>query len=106
MNAFDSTLSLCMRARRLVYGFETVKAAVLEGRVALLLTAADLSPKTRKEVGYLGAQHCIPHLCLTAAIDGMAHIIGRKTGVIGITDKGFADRLMLTYNETEDTLCR
>ena len=41
MNRFLSTLSLCMRARRLAFGFETVKAAVKAGKVSLLLTASD-----------------------------------------------------------------
>ncbi len=95
-----------MRAGKLAYGFGTVKAAVSGGRAFLLLTAADLSPKTRKEVDYLSARYGVPHLCLAAGMDGIAHIIGRKTGVIGITDQGLADRLMLTHNETEDTLCR
>ena len=43
---FFSTLSLCMRAKKLAFGFDTVKEAVKAGSVSLLLTAGDLSGRT------------------------------------------------------------
>ena len=104
MSQFDSTLSMCMRARRLAYGYDTVKAAAAAGQVSLLLTAADLSPKTVKEVEYLSKKHGVPHLRLAVTLEGMARVIGKKTGVIGITDSGFGARLLQIHNETEDNL--
>ncbi len=95
-----------MRARRLAYGLETVRAAALSGRVCLLLTASDLSAKTAKEVDYLSRTRRIPLLPLELNMDGVARTIGRRTGVIGITDPGFGTKLMQTYHETEEKLCR
>ncbi len=106
MNAFDSTLSLCMRARRLVYGFETVKHSVQSGAAVLLLTASDVSAKTCKEVDFLSRTHHVPHLTLSTSMEELSHIIGKKTGVISITDEGFGKKLMLIRQETEDNLCR
>ena len=103
MNRFDSTLSLCMRAKRLSYGFDTVKGLVLKGQVFLLLTASDLSPKTVKEVRYLSERYNVPCLPHPAAMEGIQRIIGRKTGVIGITDQGLAAKLMSTHNEMEES---
>ena len=75
---FDSTLSLCMRAKRLTYGFETVKAAAEHKEVFLLLAAADLSQKTRKEVRFLAEKCSIPCLLLPHSMEQIAGIIGRK----------------------------
>jgi ribosomal protein L7Ae-like RNA K-turn-binding protein len=104
LNRFDSTLSLCMRAKRLTYGFDTVKAAAGRGEVFLLLTAADLSPKTIKEVRFLAGRLSIPCYSLPQTLEEMPQLIGRKTGVIGVTDQGFAAKLTLAHNETEDTI--
>lgn len=104
MNRFDSTLSLCMRAKRLTYGFDTVKAAVECGEVFLLLTASDLSSKTVKEVRFLAEKRSIPWLPLPHTLEEMPKVIGRKTGVVGVTDQGFAAKLNLAHNETEETI--
>ncbi len=57
---FYSTLGLTMRAGKLSFGYDTVKGAVQEGKVFLLLTASDLSEKSGKEVRYLSERHDIP----------------------------------------------
>ena len=106
MNRFLSTLSLCMRARPLAFGYETVKAAVKAGKVSLLLTASDLSEKSAKEAEFLSRSSGVPHLRLALSMEDITHAIGKKTGIIGITDPGLAAALTRTYHETEDHLCR
>ena len=76
---FYSTLGLTMRAGKLSFGYDTVKSAVQEGKVFLLLTASDLSEKSGKEVRYL------------SEIRG---IIGKLTGILAVTDKGLAQSLL------------
>lgn len=90
---FLSTLGLAMRAGKLTFGFDTVKAAVQSGQVFLLMTAADLSPKTVKETRFLAEHHQIPWLPLPLAMEDLAAAIGKKTGVIAITEEGLAARL-------------
>ena len=104
LNRFDSTLSLCMRAKRLAYGFDTVKAAAERGEVFLLLTADGLSPKTVKEVRFLAEKRSVPWISIPHTLEEMSRVIGRKTGVIGVTDQGFAAMLTLAHNETEETI--
>lgn len=99
---FYATLSLSMRAKKLLYGFDTVKDGVQNGSVKLLLTASDLSQKTKKEAIYLSGKYRLPHLSLPKTMGEIAGIIGKKTGVIGIADQGFADKLTLIHNETEE----
>ena len=89
-----------------MFGLDTVKKAAACGQIYLLLTAADLSSKTVKEVEFLSNKYHIPHLALQSVQEYIAQTIGKKTGVIGITDPGFSTKLMQICNETEDTLCR
>lgn len=90
---FLSTLGLCMRAGKLNFGFETVKSAVTEGTVHLLMTASDLSPKTAKEVAFLAEKYAVDLLALPVTMDQMRSAMGKKTGVLAVTDEGFAKRL-------------
>lgn len=95
---FYSTLSLCMRAKKLTFGFDTVKETVKAGTVFLLLTASDLSEKTVKEVRFLADQHEIPYLPLDKTQQEMRVVIGKLTGVLAITDKGLAGSLIKAYS--------
>ena len=97
MDRFYSTLSLTMRARKLIYGFDTVKENV--GEIHLLLTASDLSPKTTKEVIFLAEKHSVSHLALEKTMQEIGNLIGKKTGIIGIADEGFAKKLTSLYKE-------
>jgi len=91
---FYSTLSLCMRAKKLSFGFDTVKEAVKAGSVFLLLTASDLSEKTIKEVRFLAEKHEIPYLPLDKTQEEMRFVIGKFTGVLAVTDEGLVKSLL------------
>ena len=97
MDRFYSTLSLTMRARKLIYGFDTVKENI--GEIYLLLTASDLSPKTTKEVIFLANKHSVPCLALNNTMEEIGNLIGKKTGILGIADNGFATKLISLYKE-------
>ncbi len=94
---FCSTLSLCMRAKKLAFGFDTVGEAVKSGQVFLLLTAADLSEKTAKEVRFLADRHAIRCLPLDKTQAEIRTVIGKLTGVLAITDEGLAGSLLKAY---------
>ena len=68
------------------------------------ITARELSPKTVKEVRFLAEKLSVPWLALPHTLEEMPRVIGRKTGVIGVTDQGFAAKLTLAHNETEETI--
>ena len=76
-----NTLGLCRKAGKLVYGFDAVIDEL----------AKDLSPKTRKELDFrLTAMNVqIPVADMDADMDAVAKILGKRTGIILITDEGF-----------------
>ncbi len=91
---FFSTLGLAMRAGKLLYGFDTVKGAVNDGKVFLLLTASDLSEKSVKEVRFLALRHGIPCLPLSRTQAELARSIGKLTGTLAVTDQGLSRSLL------------
>ena len=83
-------LSLARKAGKLVMGFDPVKDQVLSGRAFLVLTAADLSPKTYKRV----EQYCQDLVELKPThltqydLSGFAH---KPVGVLGVLDPNLAN---------------
>ena len=70
MNRLLSLLSLTRRAGKLGLGFDPVKEAVQRREAALVLLAADLSPKTKKEVQWFCRTAGCPVRELPATMDG------------------------------------
>lgn len=89
-----SLLGMARKAGRLEIGFTAAKAAARAGKARLLLAAADVSPKTFKELSYEAQRASIPAARLTAAMEELSHAVGVKTGVVGVTDQGFAKALI------------
>lgn len=92
-DAFLSTLGLCKRAGRLVFGFETVKNAVLKGEAEVVFSATDLSQKTLKELVFLCETYELEHICTNYDMRTLGGAIGKLTGIIAVTDEGFAKLL-------------
>lgn len=88
----SSTISLARRAGAVVYGFDAVIAAAKKRTVKLILTAADLSPKTLKELRYYLKDVDIKILLTPLCMDEVAVHMGKRTGILGITDPEFAKK--------------
>lgn len=97
-------LSLCRRAGALTAGFDAVKEALARGAVGLVLTASDLSPKSRKEIAYFTDKSSARLLTLPAPIDDIARVMGKRTGIIGVSDPHMADKLAELITR-EESLC-
>ena len=84
-------LGMARRAGRLIAGFDAVKESLTAGRAAAVLFAADLSPKTEKELRFAAGER---PLLFPAGLtkDEIGHAIGseKPVGVIATEDKGFA----------------
>lgn len=85
-------LGLARRAGRLITGFDAVKDLVLAGRAQLVMTAADLSEKTEKELLYALRGKAARLLRLPADKEDIGRALGldKPVGVLALEDKGFA----------------
>lgn len=89
---FLNLLGLCRRAGKLQMGFEAVKSAIYRGESRLAITAADLSEKTLKEITFLCQQNGSALIKTRYGMMDITGAVGMKTGIISITDAGFAKK--------------
>ncbi|MBQ8959674.1 MAG: ribosomal L7Ae/L30e/S12e/Gadd45 family protein [Ruminococcus sp.] len=83
-------LTICNKAGRTVKGFDSVCAAVTEGRAFCVLTAADASEKTVKEAAFICRKYGVKLLMTELTKDDTARLCGKATAVIAVCDEGFA----------------
>ena len=90
MNNTLSTLGLCRRAGKLVYGFDAVDAELKKENTAVcgVLTASDLSEKSKKEVRFICAKKGTEVTELAETLDEIKSVIGKRTGIIAVLDQG------------------
>ena len=90
-------LGMSRRAGRLSIGFDAVVGELAGGKAALVLLAADASPKTCKEIRFAVAKHAaVAPLCVLQADKQMlAQWLGaqKPVGVCCVNDAGFAAAL-------------
>ncbi|MBQ9383436.1 MAG: ribosomal L7Ae/L30e/S12e/Gadd45 family protein [Ruminiclostridium sp.] len=85
-----STIGLCRRAGKLIYGFDAVVEAVKppDSKVSGVLVTSDLSEKTKKEIRYECGKAEVPVTELPETLDDIKQVIGKRTGVLAVLDDG------------------
>ena len=96
-----SFLGLCKRAGKLISGAETVTKAISEHKALLALYASDVSQNSLKSVLNAAQTENIPVRMLARTKDELSFALGKYCAIIGISDRGFADKL-LDLTEQED----
>ena len=94
-------LSICRKAGKMALGFDPMKEALEKNKVSGVLTAADISPKTYKEVCYFCQKKDIPVCAVPLTMFEIGSVTGRKAAVIAVLDKGFSDRIRQLCAEPE-----
>lgn len=90
-----SAMGLARKAGRLIYGYDTVKNAVRMHKARLVMTASDLSPKTRANVEFMCGEK-IPYIALSRTMEQLSAAVGKPAGIVALTDEGFV-KLILGY---------
>ena len=93
-NKLLSLLGLMRRAGKLSLGFEAATDSADAGTSCLILTTADISPKTLKELNYK-INNKTDVIALPCSQDDMQRAIGKAVKIISINDKGFAQKVRL-----------
>lgn len=83
-------ISICRKAGKLVMGMDMVKDACNTGTAKAVFTASDLSPKSLKEVKFVCARNGVKLYSLGITMDEIGAGLGKRTGVLVMTDGGFA----------------
>lgn len=85
-------LTICRKAGRMTMGFDSVKESILTDKAKAVFLPR-IYPQNRKEVRFFADQKAVPVHCIDATIAEIEFSVGRKAGVIGICDEGFAKKL-------------
>mgnify|MGYP002625075898 CR=1 FL=1 len=90
MNNVLSTLGLCRRAGKLIYGFDAVAGELEKPDTAVcgVILASDLSEKSKKEVRFICAKKDTEVTEITETLDDIKNVIGKRTGIIAVLDAG------------------
>lgn len=88
-----SLISLSKKAGKLVLGFDVTKKEIFKGTVDCIFVCCDLSEKTLKEVNYICSDMEVEVKELPITLDEMWYEVGKRSGVICITEYGFVKKI-------------
>ena len=85
-------LGFASKANKLSYGFDAVCATLSKNKSELVLTANDISEKSKKEVLFFCNKFKTKMLALNECdMQTLSHAIGHKCAVISVNDISFAN---------------
>jgi len=93
MNKTLSLLTICRKAGKLELGMDPVKDVCNSRKACCVLVAKDISLKSLKEIKYVCKREDIKIFTLDATIDDVWGCLGKRAGILGVVDKGFAKKL-------------
>lgn len=85
-----SLLGICRKAGRLVFGFDAAVEALGQKTVFLIVTAADLSSKSKKEIEYIAAKTAAEVIAAPVTIEEIGWKTGKRAGILAVSDEGLA----------------
>lgn len=93
MEKVISALSLSKKAGKLILGFDVVKESVQNKTAKLVVLASDVSFKTKKEMDFICSGQEVKRVTIPLKMDEIWYVVGKRAGVIAVTDNGFADMI-------------
>jgi ribosomal protein L7Ae-like RNA K-turn-binding protein len=86
-------LGFAAKALKLEYGMQKSIEAIKKNRSKLIVTANDLSQKSKKEILFYATKQNVRLITVTVTVEKLSAAVGRKCGVISVNDNGFADAI-------------
>ena len=94
-----SLLGLARKAGKVVFGRDCAAEAVRKKQAKLLLLASDLSPKSKKEMEFLGQNGRVPVCQVPYTMLQLGAATAHRAGIYTIVDAGFAKALQALQPE-------
>ncbi len=92
-------LGICRKAGKLRLGMDMAKGACESGEAAAVFAASDLSAKSLKEIKFSCGKNGVRLYALALDMQQIAAAVGKKSGIIAVTDGGFAKALAAKAEE-------
>lgn len=90
MNNKMGLVTMCRKAGKLSLGMDMAKDACKNGAAFAVFTASDLSEKSLKEARFVCGKYGVKLYSLGMTMDEIWNDLGKRAGVMAMTDKGFA----------------
>ena len=87
-------LGFARKSGSLKIGTEATRESVLRHRAKLVLVAADISPKSAKEMRFICDKNNIRVEIVAFSTEEISAAIGRKAGILALEDEGFAKAIL------------
>lgn len=89
-----SFLGLCRRAGKMVIGYDPVVESIETDQALLVIAAQDISGNTLKKVRTVTERYPnVRFSVINRSKDELSYSLGKTCAVLGVIDKGFADKL-------------
>lgn len=97
-------LTICAKAGKLALGMDMAKDGCRNGNAFAVFAASDLSAKSLKELRYYCGRYSVALYALGMTMDEVGDALRKRSGIITVSDKGFAQSLAkgLDSIETEE----
>lgn len=83
-------ITMSKKAGKLAVGMDMVKKSCAQGEAKAVFVTSDISEKSFKEIRYCCAKYKVKLFRLDMTMDQMWYRLGKKAGVVAMTDTGFA----------------
>lgn len=90
--------TICIKAGKLVKGYDSVCEALKGKLVYYVMTASDISAKTFKETEFMCRKYGTVLIPTELTKEDMERISGKQTAVAAVCNKGFADKFIELSN--------
>lgn len=97
------TLTFCKRIGALKLGFDPVKSTLEHGQAKLVLLAKDLSSKSKDSMLRICQQDGCPVALLPLQMDEIWFLVGKRSGILAVTDAAFAKKLSELLESVDET---
>ena len=90
-NKVLTLLGFAAKAGKLFFGMDSCVNSLKKNGARLIVTAGNLSEKSRKEISFHATGNNVPVITLLDCdIETLSKAIGRKAGIVAVNDQGFA----------------
>ena len=90
-NKVLTLLGFAAKAGRLFYGMDAGVSSLKKNQARLVITADNVSEKSRKEISFYATGKNVPVITLPDCdIETLSKAIGKRAGIVAVNDEGFA----------------
>ena len=99
-NKILTLLGFASKAVKLQFGMDASQNSLKKKQAKLIITAADVSEKSKKEILFYATGKNVPVITLPDCdMETLSKAVGKKAGIIAVNDEGFANAMVEAFKQ-------